>query len=193
MSKSLTISFSPNVQGFNCITSNSVAELFGRKHGDVLKSVASLRAEEGEVGELFSPTSYVDSWNRKQQRYLLTESGFVLLLKSFNLRSKEDKELRKTILLRFQEKLQQQLARTLKLELAAAHKADNKGKWGYIEVMNEETGFPEAVKVLREGHTVIELLRGGILHKRNIIFGIEKGIRKSEERIAEILAEDNDE
>lgn len=57
MSTSLQIVFSPNVQGFNCVTSVQVADLFDLEHKNVLRKVAAL-IEEEELGELnFEPTS----------------------------------------------------------------------------------------------------------------------------------------
>jgi Rha family phage regulatory protein len=116
MSNALTVGFQANAQGFNRITSIQVADLFERNHKDVLKGIASLVRKEDVNERIYAPTSYLDSWNRKQQMYLLTESGFMVLMSPFNLRTKKQKKTRNEILKLFQERSQQLINRNLQLE-----------------------------------------------------------------------------
>lgn len=189
MSKSLTISFSPNPQGFNCITSIQVADLFEREHKDVLKSIASLVRKE-EIGErICAPTSYLDSWNRKQQMYLLTESGFMVLMSSSNLRTKKQKETRNEILKLFQERSQQLIKRNLQLENVVTKRREAKGIYGHILEWIEGKEYPKVTRVLREGCSYLELLRGKIGHMKNVVFGMQEKISVLEKEASEIEAE----
>lgn len=61
-----------------------VAEVFGKQHKNVIKSIHNLHSELEGKGKLnFQPTSYKDSFNREQQKYNLTKDGFTLLVMGF--------------------------------------------------------------------------------------------------------------
>jgi Rha family phage regulatory protein len=65
-----------------------VAEFFEKDHKHVLRDIAKITDPKsglsGDFGRLnFGPTSYVDSWNRKQKAYSLTRDGFTMLAKGY--------------------------------------------------------------------------------------------------------------
>lgn len=62
-------------------TSLKVAEYFGKRHADVLRGIEkTLKELSVEFGQRnFTPTSYIDEWNREQPIYFLTRDGFVLV------------------------------------------------------------------------------------------------------------------
>jgi len=60
------------------VTSNLIAEKFGRRHANVLESLKSL-VDSGHLGGLdIKSTSYVDKSNRENKCYELTETGFMI-------------------------------------------------------------------------------------------------------------------
>lgn len=73
------------------VDSLTVAELFGKRHFNVLKDIKRVleRIEgldnEGEVK--FYSTSYVDKWNRKKPMYYLNESAFTLLVMGYTTKN----------------------------------------------------------------------------------------------------------
>jgi Rha family phage regulatory protein len=173
MSTSLQIVFSPNTQGFNCITSKQVADLFGREHKNVLQSIAKL-VEREELGELICQlSSYPSAQKKPLPQYLLTESGFLVLLTHFNLRAKKDKERRNEILKLFQERSQQLIKRNLQLENAVTKLKEAKGTNGY-KPYQKENGFWYSKLVPKEECSELELLVGGLLRKRSIVHGVKE-------------------
>lgn len=66
-----------------------VAEVFGRRHHDVIRSIVKIQNELEEIGDFegirnFSYTSYDDSQNKqKYNKYNLTKDGFTLLVMGF--------------------------------------------------------------------------------------------------------------
>lgn len=65
------------------VTSLEVAEAFGKGHKDVLKAIKNLDCSKEFGRRNFAPTSYVDSWNRKQKMYRMTRDGFMMLVMGF--------------------------------------------------------------------------------------------------------------
>lgn len=70
------------------VDSRWVAKAFEKEHKNVLKNIDDILAPESgyseEFGRLnFQPTSYKDSWNRKQRCYAITRDGFCLLVMGF--------------------------------------------------------------------------------------------------------------
>jgi Rha family phage regulatory protein len=163
MSKALTIGFQDNAQGFNCITSIQVANEFDLRHDNVLRKVASLIEEEDLDALNSEGISYKDSLKRSRPMYLLTESGFSILIYALNLRTKKQKEKRKRILALFRKKQQVKIS---------SGKESLKGKCGHISVTYEGDKYPTKVRVLKENHTEEELREGKLLHMR----GSHKGL-----------------
>ena len=67
-------------------TSLQVADVFGKRHGDVLRAIENLlsRCLKDGFGERnFAETSYVDSQNKIQKMYHLTRDGFTFLAMGF--------------------------------------------------------------------------------------------------------------
>ena len=61
------------------VDSRFVAQEFGKQHKNVLADIGNLDCSP-EFGRLnFQPTSYIDTWNRKQAAYAMTRDGFTLL------------------------------------------------------------------------------------------------------------------
>lgn len=85
--------------GTSTITSRQLAELSGKKHKHILESIRDMEpAWVKDLGQpKFRPTSYIDSWNRPQLEYLLTES------EALYIASKWDDVLRGKLILKFEE------------------------------------------------------------------------------------------
>ena len=73
------------------IDSRTVAELFGKMHGDVLKDIKRLleRIEKLENREVlkFYESSYISVQNKKQPMYYLNESAFTLLVMGYTTKN----------------------------------------------------------------------------------------------------------
>lgn len=59
--------------------SRDVAELFGRLHKDVLRSIQSLECSADFKERNFTPIEYRDGRGRKQPSYNMTKDGFTFL------------------------------------------------------------------------------------------------------------------
>lgn len=64
-------------------TSRDVAEVFGKEHKNVLRDIETLQCSEDFRKLNFEPTSYTDSWNKKQKEYIMTRDGFTLLVMGY--------------------------------------------------------------------------------------------------------------
>ncbi len=64
-------------------TSRHVAEVFGKRHDDVLKAVRNLECSQDFGLRNFAETSYLDAFNREQKLYEMTFNGFVRLVMGF--------------------------------------------------------------------------------------------------------------
>ncbi len=64
-------------------TSLVVSEKFGKEHKNVLRDIREIGCSEAFSRLNFEPTSYTDSWNRKQEMYLMTRDGFTILAMGF--------------------------------------------------------------------------------------------------------------
>lgn len=63
----------------------NVAQVFGKRHKNVIQSIHNLHSELEEKDQLnFQPNSYKDSYGREQMKYNLTKEGFTLLVMGFN-------------------------------------------------------------------------------------------------------------
>lgn len=60
-------------------TSLKVAEVFHKRHDNVLKSILNLDCSDRFRLLNFKETSYTDEWNRKQPMYYITRDGFTFL------------------------------------------------------------------------------------------------------------------
>lgn len=66
-------------------TSLKVAEVFGKRHNDVLKSIRNLRtAQNCAVLKMFETSSYANEQGKEQPMFIMNRDGFTLLAMSFN-------------------------------------------------------------------------------------------------------------
>lgn len=76
------------------MTSREIAEVFGKEHRTVLRSIANIGCSEDFKLHNFVPISFKDSGNRTQTEYLVTRDGFMFLGMGFTgKRAAEFKEL----------------------------------------------------------------------------------------------------
>jgi Rha family phage regulatory protein len=76
------------LDGVPVVNSRKVAEIFGKRHDHVLRSITELTDPKDGVSESFNrlnfkPTHYKDSSGRKLPEYLLTKDGFSILVMGF--------------------------------------------------------------------------------------------------------------
>jgi len=68
-------------------TSRAIAEIFGKRHDNVLRDVETLESDLLKIEEIvdsyFIKSTYKDDKNRKYPEYLLTRDGFTLLAMGF--------------------------------------------------------------------------------------------------------------
>ncbi len=69
--------------GIPVVSSRYVAENFGKRHDDVLKSIRNLGCSEEFRLRNFSESSYRNEQNKKQPEYLMTRDGFSILVMGF--------------------------------------------------------------------------------------------------------------
>ena len=73
------------VDGKPVVTTKQVADHFGRKHRDVLVSLAKILETAGEFGsENYRTSSYISLQNKKLDCYDMTRDGFTLLVMGFD-------------------------------------------------------------------------------------------------------------
>lgn len=68
-----------NKKEMTVVSSLDVAETFGKRHDDVLKSIRNLECSEEFRLRNFAESSYMNSQNKKQPMYYITRDGFTLL------------------------------------------------------------------------------------------------------------------
>ncbi|WP_293996671.1 Rha family transcriptional regulator [Sphaerotilus sp.] len=111
-------------------TSRRVAQMFGKEHKNVLRSVERLLPDlPDEFSRLnFEPRTYTDDRGKEQPEYLLTQDGFIMLamgftgreavywratfIKAFNALGKEIRRRDKALLSRERELIRAEVART---------------------------------------------------------------------------------
>lgn len=65
----------------------SVAEVFGKRHDDLLRVIRKIDVENQVVGlRSFAESSYINSQGKEQPYFEMTESGFFALIGRFNNR-----------------------------------------------------------------------------------------------------------
>ena len=67
-------------------TSRIVAEYFGKRHKDVLRTIEKIRSEAEDatfIERNFAPNEYTDSIGRKLPEWVMTEDGFAVLVMGF--------------------------------------------------------------------------------------------------------------
>lgn len=67
-------------------TSRIVAEHFGKRHKDVLRTIEKIRSEAEDatfIERNFAPNEYTDSIGRKLPEWVMTEDGFAVLVMGF--------------------------------------------------------------------------------------------------------------
>ena len=65
-------------------TSLQVAEEFGKRHGQVLKSIRELECSQDFHSLNFQEASYRDKKCRKQPMHLMTRTGFTVLVNGYS-------------------------------------------------------------------------------------------------------------
>ena len=121
------IVFTPNTWGVNCITSVQLAKLFGREPKNVKRDIEDL-LKEGFGGSNFEPSDYIDSRGKTQPMWLLTETGFAIVVTSLNLKSDAHKFLRRNILTQFHTDRERDQAELKKLQAQKAWLTEKAGK-----------------------------------------------------------------
>ncbi len=175
------IVISQNQQGFTHITSRNVADLFEREHKNVLRQIENLIGEEElEIGSLCEPIFELDAYKRNQKSYLLSDVGFVTLVNSLNLKTKEDKEMRKNILKQFREK---QIAQVKQLK---EENARLKNKRLFEQTETDEYGTRiKKLAVPVEKKTVFVYDEGTQSHKRVCV--TDMNFQEMTHRIVDLL------
>lgn len=65
-------------------TSKQVAEVFGKPHNDLMKSIRSLiKKDMGEISHMFIEDDTRDTYGRHQKQYIMNRDGFTLLVMGF--------------------------------------------------------------------------------------------------------------
>jgi Rha family phage regulatory protein len=196
---------SSNPQGLTHISSLQVAEIFGREHKSILRTINSLIDEGILLSALSALSEYKDSTGRSLPMFLLTEAGFATLSMAMNFSSDEDKALRREVMKQFYEKNSALILQNIKLKQRNEALEANEAKLleatssGYKRrktpiygnIVNYETyedgnEYPVAIRVLREDHTEEDLIDGEICKNRSIIFGLELKNEKLFKRKAEL-------
>jgi Rha family phage regulatory protein len=74
-----------NLKGESVVSSRDVANIFGKRHDNVLQSIADLKGQVSEDFRLlnFKESSYKNLQGKKQPEILLTRDGFTLLAMGF--------------------------------------------------------------------------------------------------------------
>ncbi|MFP5162987.1 phage regulatory protein/antirepressor Ant [Staphylococcus equorum] len=79
-----TINIESNSELGPVVSSRTVAEELGKRHGHVIESLEDIISENQNVGSLIIPSSYkVEGQRRSYKEYLLTKDGFTLYM--FNI------------------------------------------------------------------------------------------------------------
>ncbi|MFQ3906440.1 phage antirepressor KilAC domain-containing protein [Staphylococcus sp. Mo2-7] len=87
-----TINIESNSELGPVVSSRTVAEELGRRHGDVIDSLETMILENGNVRSLIIPSSYkVEGQRRSYKEYLLTKDGFTIYM--FNIQGHNDFKL----------------------------------------------------------------------------------------------------
>lgn len=99
-----SISIIPNValvEGQPMTNSRDVAKLFGKRHDNVLRSLASLEYSPAFTALNFEESDYLDSTGRSLTAYNMTKDGFVFLVMGFT--GKEAARFKEAYIARFNE------------------------------------------------------------------------------------------
>ncbi|MFQ3871299.1 phage antirepressor KilAC domain-containing protein [Staphylococcus sp. Mo2-1] len=87
-----TINIESNSELGPVVSSRTVAEELGRRHGDVIDSLETMILENGNVRSLIIPSDYkVEGQRRSYKEYLLTKDGFTIYM--FNIQGHNDFKL----------------------------------------------------------------------------------------------------
>lgn len=71
------------IEGQPMCSSRQVAETFGRRHDDVLRSIRKLDCSDSFRLRNFTESSYINSQKKKQPEFLMTKDGFTFLAMGF--------------------------------------------------------------------------------------------------------------
>ena len=82
-------------------TSRAVAEIFGKRHDDVLKAIRNIECSEGFSLRNFTESKYKDSRGKHQPMFLLTKDGFAFV--AFGFTGKKAAAFKESYINRFNE------------------------------------------------------------------------------------------
>lgn len=100
--------------GFAKVSSLHVAQVFDKRHADVLRAIENLECSDEFTQRNFALSEYTDPTGRKLPQYLMTRDGFTILAMGFN--GKEAMQFKEAYIKRFNEyeqMLQEMFARNL--------------------------------------------------------------------------------
>lgn len=193
------ISFVSNEQGFNCISSLMIAQIFDREHKNILRQIKILEDDGRLLGSLSELSEYQDSTGRKLPMYLLTDVGFTFLIASFDLKDEQDILLRSEIIQKFAKARENEIKQLKKLKqrnealeasekkaLASEYPRRKTAIYGYI-LEDNGTEFPTRKRVLKEEYDELELIEGELSSNHSIIHGLTLKNTKLYARKDEIL------
>lgn len=61
-----------------------IAKNFGKQHKHVIQSIEKLLKTDEKIGQNLVQSFYLDSYNRKQKKYLLSKDAFVFVVQKYN-------------------------------------------------------------------------------------------------------------
>jgi len=70
-------------KGVLVVSSRKIAEVFEKRHADILRAIENLECSEAFRQRNFASSSYKNEQNKKQPEYLITFDGFVFLTMGF--------------------------------------------------------------------------------------------------------------
>ena len=163
-------------RGVRYISSVLVASKFGKRSDNVLRLIeAGLETGEFLAASHCEVAEYVDAQGKPRKMYLLTQTGYAILISKFRLTEQEDLDLRKAIYIEFQNYQAQ-----LHLRASLAPKNRKIKTHGYELHEDLESDYPKKVKVKREESTEEGLMLGDIAHRRAVIYGSQVELLKVE-------------
>jgi Rha family phage regulatory protein len=73
----------PKNQTVAVTTSRTVAEVFGKRHADVIRDIENLTTQNCVLPSFFIESTYKSKQNKALKQYLITQDGFTLLAMGF--------------------------------------------------------------------------------------------------------------
>jgi len=126
--------------GHAVTTSLKVAEIFGKQHKDVLRSINHCDCSSEFAGRNFAPGSYFDANNQARPMYRITKDGFTFLVMGYT--GPQAAQFKEAYIQRFNE-----------METALHHAVPGEiglSKDRYIELLEAENRLLKQPKVVRK-------------------------------------------